>query len=353
MENNSIDYYDIEKNTLYIRQKNILTLAKNYHYLQNTWFSLSGDILSLEEMDSLVMKASTALQNSACVVRIKKMHQLLPCNQELSPLQRFIILLMQVEIDKSLLTEQSITEDQSDLMVILLLPWLIELARREEYTPPLPQLTNCRAFSQWFLMSLSDYTDNTIDSSFMMSLLLGGFGIVTPTTATVRFIASTKNSVNYALIGALCAAGPSHLGACQLVTKKLNALSPHLKRGNIKSAMHNYCVTKPYPGFGHPVMPRDTRVDAFFSQYNETFTPYKILANTITSYCGLNANVDYLLGCVLSQRRVDPYIAVLAFFVCRAPILLSHYRQRFNAHAFGMSSKELREKYKELPKHWL
>ncbi|MCG3472420.1 hypothetical protein L7750_19215 [Xenorhabdus bovienii] len=201
MENNSIDYYDIEKNTLYIRQKNILTLAKNYHYLQNTWFSLSGDILSLEEMDSLVMKASTALQNSACVVRIKKMHQLLPCNQELSPLQRFIILLMQVEIDKSLLTEQSITEDQSDLMVILLLPWLIELARREEYTPPLPQLTNCRAFSQWFLMSLSDYTDNTIDSSFMMSLLLGGFGIVTPTTATVRFIASTKNSVNYALIG--------------------------------------------------------------------------------------------------------------------------------------------------------
>ncbi|WP_319940850.1 citrate/2-methylcitrate synthase [Xenorhabdus littoralis] len=353
MENNSIDYYDIEKNTLYIRHHDLLTLAKNYHFLQNAWFSLSGNMLSIEEMDSLVMKSSVALQNSICMVQLQKMHQMLSYNKELSLLERFIILLMQVEIDKPLLAEPLVAEEQSDLMVILLLPWLIELARHKEYITPFPQLENCHSFSQWFLTTLSEYTDNTIDISFIMSLLLGGFGIVTPTTAVVRFIASTKNRVNYALIGALCAAGPSHLGACQFVTKRLNALSPHLKRGDIESAMNEYCVTKPYPGFGHPVMSHDIRVDSFFSQCGDTFAPYKTLAKTITAYCGLNANVDYLLGSVLSQRQVNPDIAVLAFFVCRTPTLLSHYRQRFNEHAFGMSSKELREKYKEVPKHWL
>ncbi|MER2475037.1 citrate/2-methylcitrate synthase, partial [Photorhabdus laumondii] len=194
---------------------------------------------------------------------------------------------------------------------------------------------------------------NVDDASFIMSLLLGGFGIVTPTTATIRFIASTKNRLSYALVGALCAAGPSHLGACQRVMEVLNSLRSHLNSGDIDGALRGYCATKPYPGFGHPVMLRDTRVDTFFAQYGNAFAPFKALADAITAHCGLNPNVDYLIGCVLSQQQVHPDIAVLAFFVCRAPILLSHYRLRFNAHSFGMRSSELREKYKEIPKHWL
>ncbi|CEF30915.1 hypothetical protein XNW1_2970001 [Xenorhabdus nematophila str. Websteri] len=41
----AIDYYDLEKNILYIRQHDLLTLTKNYYYLQNVCFSLNGWVI--------------------------------------------------------------------------------------------------------------------------------------------------------------------------------------------------------------------------------------------------------------------------------------------------------------------
>ena len=352
MENDVLDRYDIDNNTLLIHEKNILHLAHNFHYLQNVWFTLSGEILSQTEMDSRVAIASEALRQQERVERIFSTWKSLQNVNQLDVIQRFMLLIMQSEPQASETYSSEADWLQQDLTTVLLLPWLIELARSPNKECLLPTLSSCEIYSRWFSCALSECKPEENDISYMMSLLLGGFGIVTPTTATVRFIASTKNSLNYALTGALCAAGPAHLGACQHVTKLLGSLSDTIEQ-SVSAAADAYCANRPWPGFGHPVMPRDTRVDAFFKHYKHGFGKYHALAQHISAQSGVNPNVDYLIGSACSQWHVAPEIAVLVFFVCRAPILLGHYRLRYHAHSFGMSSSDLRDKYKALPKHWL
>ncbi|ORM83478.1 hypothetical protein HA42_06200 [Pantoea deleyi] len=353
MENDVLDRYDLDNNTLFIREENILQLAHSLHYLQNVWFTLSGEVLSLTEMDRRVAIASEALRQQERVARIASTWKSLQNVIQLDVIQRFMLLIMQSEPHVAD-TSYSCEADrlQHELTTVLLLPWLIELARNPQKICLLPTLSSCQAYSRWFSSTLSEYQPQENDISYMMSLLLGGFGIVAPTTATVRFIASTKNSLNYALIGALCAAGPAHLGACQRVTTLLSSLGDTLEQ-SVSAAAEVYCANRPWPGFGHPVMPRDTRVDAFFEHYTHGFGKYQALSEHISAQSGVNPNVDYLIGSACSRWHVAPEVAVLVFFVCRVPILLGHYRLRYHTHSFGMSSSELRDKYKALPKHWL
>lgn len=352
MENDVLDRYDLDSNTLLIREENILNLAHRFHYLQNVWFTLSGEVVSLTEMDSHVANASVALRQQERVARIESTWKSLQNMGQLDVIQRFMLLTMQSELQVTGKYDCEVNRLQEDLTTVLLLPWLIELARSPKKKCLLPMLSSCNAYSYWFRSTLSECQPEKSDISYMMSLLLGGFGIVTPTTATVRFIASTKNSLNYALIGALCAAGPAHLGACQRVTALLDSLDDTLEQ-SVTAAAEAYCANRPWPGFGHPVMPRDTRVDAFFEHYMHGFGRYQALSQQISAQSAVNPNVDYLIGTACSRWHIAPEVAVLVFFVCRVPILLGHYRLRYQAHSFGMSSSELRDKYKALPKHWL
>lgn len=352
MENDVLDRYDIDSNTLFIREVDILQLAQRHHYLQNVWFTLSGEILTLTEMDSRVALASESLRQQERVERVACMWRSLQGMNQLGVIQRFMLFLMQSELQDTESDNSDVKNLEQDFTTFLLLPWLIELARSPLTANSLPKLSSCDDFSRWFSCTLSECQPPKSDVSYMMSLLLGGFGIVTPTTATVRFIASTKNSLSYALVGALCAAGPVHLGACQRVTALINSLRDTLEQ-NVSAAADAYCASRPWPGFGHPVMPRDTRVDAFFNYYTQGFDNYEALSKRIRMQSGVNPNVDYLIGSACSHWRIAPEVAVLVFFVSRAPILLGHYRLRYHAHSFGMSSSELRDKYKALPKHWL
>ncbi len=100
-------------------------------------------------------------------------------------------------------------------------------------------------------------------------------------------------------------------------------------------------------------MQRDVRFDSFFSRFRVPMCPFSSLARSISDNTGLQPNVDFLIASVMSKHRAAPELGLLAFFVCRMPILLAHYQARFNSHSFGLSSKDLREKHTKVPQSWL
>ncbi|WP_375664106.1 MULTISPECIES: hypothetical protein [unclassified Bartonella] len=100
-------------------------------------------------------------------------------------------------------------------------------------------------------------------------------------------------------------------------------------------------------------MQRDVWVDFFFLRFQAPMRPFSSLARSISDNTGLQPNVDFLIASIMSKHRAAPELGLLAFFVCRMPILLAHYQARFSSHSFGLSSKALREKYKKVPQSWL
>lgn len=233
-----------------------------------------------------------------------------------------MMLLSQVEVSAAQCKVMAPVSDGDCLKIILLMPWIILLACSPQPFSYLPTIENCKTFERAFWLALtgkevSSYWDNDALCRFM-SLLLGGFGTVTPTTTTVRFIASTKSDVISALIGGFCATGPAYMGACKYAS-----------------------------------MRHDVRVDFFFSRFQASMRPFSSLARSISENTGLQPNVDFLIASIMSKHRVAPELGLLAFFVCRMPILLAHYQSRFSAHSFGLSSEDLREKYKKVPQSWL
>ncbi|WP_375671021.1 hypothetical protein [Bartonella sp. SD1336NMGDW] len=92
---------------------------------------------------------------------------------------------------------------------------------------------------------------------------------------------------------------------------------------------------------------------SFFSRFQAPMRPFSSLARSILDNTGLQPNVDFLIASIMSKHGAASELGLLAFFVCRMPILLAHYQARFSAHSFGLSSKDLRKKYKKVPKLWL
>ncbi|OSN08329.1 hypothetical protein AU512_13625 [Lonsdalea iberica] len=357
MSDDVIDNYDLDNNVLFIRGCNLIEIADENRYLQNAWFALTGNLLNEEQMDRLIQNANAELKKAAPVVKIQAMHQLINALPSLSLMQRFMMLLSQVEVSAAQCKVMAPVSDVDCLKIILLMPWIISLARSSQPFSDLPAFENCKTFERAFWLVLtgkeasSDW-DNDALCRFM-SLLLGGFGTVTPTTTTVRFIASTKSDVISALIGGFCATGPAHMGACKYAIMRLSSVLNEVEAGNIEAAVTHYCKDKPWPGFGHPIMRHDVRVDFFFSRFQASMRPFSSLARSISDNTGLQPNVDFLIASVMSKHRVDPELGLLAFFVCRMPILLAHYQSRFSSHSFGLSSEDLREKYKKVPQSWL
>ncbi len=163
----------------------------------------------------------------------------------------------------------------------------------------------------------------------------------------------TKRDVISALIGGFCATGLAHIGACKYAAMRLSSVLHEIEIENLEVAVTHYCKDKPWLGFGHPIMQRDVWVDFFFLRFQAPMRPFSSLARSISDNTGLQPNVDFLIASIMSKHRAAPELGLLAFFVCRMPILLAHYQARFSSHSFGLSSKALREKYKKVPQSWL
>lgn len=352
MSSPNIDNYNMESNTLFIRDQSVTDLACNQHYVQNVWLALTGEVADKILLDNKIRQLSADFFDSGQIDRLRAFTGQLNAGAFRDAFSRFMMLLIHLDYDQN--STKAITPDES-LQIISALPAILCLARTTNSVPNLSPVTDCdnfcRAFWETLSSSSSDMTSDNM--SFIMSLLLGGFGVVAPTTAALRFVASTKNTVNFALVGALCASGRAHLGACKFASQRLRGCYETLLAGKTKLAAVEYCGSKPWPGFGHPIMPEDPRVNVFFERMGNIFAPFEKLARAIGQKNALKPNVDFLIASVIIHYRIDASVAVLAFFVCRAPILLAHYREKFQAHAFGMPSKDLREKYNEVPKNWL
>ncbi|RZN19552.1 MULTISPECIES: citrate/2-methylcitrate synthase [unclassified Escherichia] len=357
MSDDVIDNYDLDSNVLFIRGCNLIEIADENRYLQNAWFALTGKLFNEEQIDRFIQNANCELKKVDLAAKIQAMHQLINTLPSLSVMQRFMMLMSQVEVSSAQCKVMAPISDGDCMKIILLMPWIISLARSFQPFSDLPTIENCKTFERVFWLSLtgkeaSSDRDNDALCRFM-SLLLGGFGTVTPTTTTVRFIASTKSDVISALIGGFCATGPAHMGACKYAIMRLSSVLNEVEAGNNEVAVTHYCKDKPWPGFGHPIMRHDVRVDFFFSRFQESMRPFSLLAQSISDNSGLQPNVDFLIASVMSKHRVAPELGLLAFFVCRMPILLAHYQSRFSSHSFGLSSEDLREKYKKAPLSWL
>ncbi|WP_409362133.1 citrate/2-methylcitrate synthase [Bartonella heixiaziensis] len=352
-----MDNYDLDNNALFIRGCNLIDIADENRYLQNAWFALTGNLLNEEQMDRLIQNANAELQKTNPTAKLQAMHQLINVLPSLSLTQRFMMLLSQVEVSAAQGKVMAPVSDGSCLKIILLMPWIIALARSSQQFSDLLEIENCNTFERAFWLALTSKeasSDWDIDMLCRcMSLLLGGFGIVTPTTTTVRFIASTKSDVISALISGFCATGPAHMGACKYAFLRLSSVLHEIEIENLEVAVTHYCKDKPWLGFGHLIMQRDVRVDFFFLRFQAPMRPFSSLARSISDNTGLQPNVDFLIASIMSKHRASPELGLLAFFVCRMPILLAHYQARFSAHSFGLSSKDLRKKYKKVPKLWL
>ncbi|WP_375630989.1 MULTISPECIES: hypothetical protein [unclassified Bartonella] len=92
---------------------------------------------------------------------------------------------------------------------------------------------------------------------------------------------------------------------------------------------------------------------SFFLRFQAPMRPFSSLARSISDNTGQQPNVDFLIASIMSKHRAAPELGLLAFFVCRMPILLAHYQARFSTHSFSLSSKDLREKYKKVSQLWL
>ena len=347
-----IDNYIIESNTLLIRGQSITDLACQLHYIQNVWLALTGEVSDKTYLDKKVHRLSVDFFSSGQIDTLRTFTEQINAGTSRDVFSRFMMLLMQLDYTEN--GNRVITPDES-LQIISALPAILCLARASDSIPDLSPITDCDNFCHVLLSSICDQVPDISgeDMSFFMSLMLGGFGVVAPTTAALRFIASTKNTVNYALVGALCASGRAHLGACRFASQQLQSNYDSLLIDNIEVAVTEYCESKPWPGFGHPIMPEDPRVKIFFKYMGNTFKPFEKLALAIGQKNGLKPNIDFLIASFITYHHMDPSIAILMFFACRSPILLAHYREKFQAHAFGMPSKDLREKYNEVPKNWL
>uniref|UniRef100_UPI0035D105EA hypothetical protein n=1 Tax=Bartonella sp. AP57NXGY TaxID=3243497 RepID=UPI0035D105EA len=152
--------------------------------------------------------------------KLQAMHQLINALPSLSLTQRFMMLLSQVEVSAAQGKVMAPVSDGGCLKIILLMPRIIALARSSQQFSDSPEIENCNTFERAFWLALTSKeasSDWDIDMLCRcMSLLLGGFGTVTPTTTTIRFIASTKSDVISALIGEFCATGPGAYGSLQI-----------------------------------------------------------------------------------------------------------------------------------------
>jgi 2-methylcitrate synthase len=187
----------------------------------------------------------------------------------------------------------------------------------------------------------------------LMGVLIGGFGVVAPTTVLARFAASTRTSFEWGLVASAMGCGAAHLGACSLAMARL--ANAAMATATDSEVVTQYCARKPFPGFGHPIMPIDRRVDYLFDAYDEIplARRARVIGNAVMASQGLHPNIDFAAGSLFLAYGVPPAAGSLLFWFCRLPIVIAHICAKRREPPFGLRAAEAREKYRNLPKSWL
>jgi len=116
-----------------------------------------------------------------------------------------------------------------------------------------------------------------------------------------------------------------------------------------------YCKKKPFPGFGHPIMLTDPRVNFLLDLYGDApiVQKAKALGMLITASYHIQANIDFAAAALMLRYGIPPVAGSAFFWFCRLPIIIGHICAKRRQPPFGLSSSAAREKYRDVPNVWL
>lgn len=359
-----IDYYDLDANELSVRGEPLLRLTSRLGYAQLVALAISGKVVSLDALGTLIAQAMKAVQYSfpdlseardlkgsgtgsvAWVARsilgltetagARRMPN--PCPELFSDDEWYGYVLFHAVA--------SLIEIQHETSGIgAFASSSLECSDPSEYARDL-----MRAFLPTRAAPISL---KTLVPDKLMGSLIGGFGVVAPTTALARFSASTRAPMEWGIVASAMGCGSSHLGACSVAMLRLEEAG--LQSQSCDRIAATYCATKPFPGFGHPIMTSDPRVDYLFDEFSlfPLAAKARTVANSVTERYGLHPNIDFVAGALFLSYEIPPPCGSLLFWFCRLPIIIAHICAKRREPPFGLRSSEAREKYRDIPKSWL
>ena len=357
-----IDWYDLDQNCLMVRGREVTDLARQDDYAATVIFALTGKTPSLAEVEAALL-AGWREADGALDADLPFSLSWPMADDPATAIETLACCLFTLRREN-----KAQTPEQSPLPEILddgawqafrlfCQIFLIAGAMIGRGSEAVATLRAEGGFDRTrFAVQLSRLfaahpsTDDPADPrARLLSTLIGGFGVAAPTTTLARFSASTRAPLEWTLAASTMGCGPGHLGACSLAMRRLTEAlaSP-------KDAAGVYCRTKPFPGFGHPIMPLDTRTGFLFKAFGGEL-PQKAaaLAREVTKRSGLNPNIDLATAAVFLSWGVPWSVGSTLFWLARLPIVLAQACAKRAEPAFGLNSAEAREKYRELPRLWV
>ncbi len=357
-----IDFYDIDKNQLFVREMEVTSLAERANYAEAVVYALTGQFPQPDVLDAAlqtaVAEAMTLLEPA--LVHCRPRSGTLETQDVIEAIAEGIIALRRVKTGRtapenpfpSLFEgprwEAYMLFHQAVLIAAMTVGAgrdAVERMRQEGVHPS----NFARHMSNLFTGAPKAELEASDPRDKMLTCLIGGFGVVAPTSALARFSAGTRPPMEWALIASAMGCGPAHIGACSIGMRVLQlALSGEGDPAVI------YCRTRPYPGFGHPIAPRDPRTAYLFSNFVNSLPQQALaLAKTIKERDDLSPNIDFAAAGVFLDWGVSPSLGSALFWISRLPIVLAHICSMLQDPPFGKKSAEVREQYGDMIKFWI
>jgi citrate synthase len=358
-----IDEYDLDRNELIVRGQPLLGLIDSLTYPQLLFLGMTGHIPSDDALSMLIREAIR--QGASLVAELTP--SAMSNGDNCAAVSAICGSLLKIAEGHAVRHVQNPAKDHCDddqWYGFVLLQSIRSLIGRMnggcgwEPDDVDTKDVGCNEYSRRSLTAFipsrgQSHLEATFCPDRLMGSLIGGFGIAAPTTALARFSASTRAPVEWCIVASAMGSGPAHLGACSAAMYRLKESGLGVKPGD--DVLRDYCYTKPYPGFGHPIMNVDPRSEYLFDRYIHLPLVQKAceLSEMITQTTSLSANVDFAAAAVLLAYGVPAELGSLFFWFCRLPIIIAHISAKRLEPPFGLRSSQAREKYRNLPKSWI
>jgi citrate synthase len=358
----AIDAYDLDANDLYVRGQRLLDIAMLHTYADAVLFAITGKLFPHDTIVRLLEHAKTiADQYYSFSSRVAS---------PLSTSEQIIsVMACSILEDSHRLNAEPLRSPQRELLsddewmglvlfhaIAAAIPSYLCASKTNADADNL-SWRDLSYYSRDLLIAFAPLDQSDSKTSFradpLMISLIGGFGVVAPTTALARFSAGTRAPFEWSLVASAMGCGPAHIGACSLAMHRL--IHAGLNTDNLDEIITQYCKQKPFPGFGHPIMPVDPRAAFLFDTYQDIATVRKArsLADSVTAVYSLHPNIDFVAAAILVAWGLSPAAGSLFFWFCRLPIIIAHICEKHTKPPFGVSSSEAREKYRSLKTGWV
>jgi hypothetical protein len=356
-----IDAYDLDANELRVRGKSLLELAGELSYLQLVFFAMTGRRFVVRTVERLVAIAKKAARDRYDLVRVERPAA---TAQELIASVAQVVMRARVREDlpEPPLPAQLSADEWAGCVLLQAIPDIVVGRLCAKSLRQAERAEGRRSSGSGYAADvLKAFLPAEGDADVikrwppdkLMASLVGGFGVVAPTTALARFSASTLAPLEWCAAASAMGCGPAHLGACSLAMDRLR--EARLGASSERNLFHAYCARMPFPGFGHPIMLSDPRSDFLFDAFAgcKPVDKARRLAKSITEAYGIRPNIDFVAAAVLASYGVPPAGGSLFFWLCRLPIIVAHICEKRSQPPFGLRSSDARELYRKLPRAWL